>query len=386
MNKQGIFSLGSIVLGLMLPLVTFGQIRINEIAWMGTTESANAEWIELFNESDSEVVLDGWKIVAYDGSPKINLVGSIGPGEYYLLERTNDNTIANVLADTIYSGSLGNSGEHLQLINNTGEIVEDLDFSSSWPAGDNATKFTMQLNDGVWITGEPTPGQINTVESDSVVEVTSNQSGTSTTSSSDSVTSSKKISGVEVTQIEPNHSYSAQVIIPDYVVAGVPFPLKVLVTQDKKRDMVSGRFEWYLGDGSAYRYYKNTEFEHRFHYPGEYTLVLEYYSNSMKEEIDSIHKKKIVVIPDSLILESIDETGGITIKNKSTRDIDLHRWSLYAGDNLFTFPKYTLVKKGGILTVPKSIHDLNKIPSTSIQLLNPDKVVVSRFEYGMLGP
>ena len=47
------------------------NIIINEVAWMGTTASANSEWIELYNPSNSEVDLTGWTLEAQDGAPNI---------------------------------------------------------------------------------------------------------------------------------------------------------------------------------------------------------------------------------------------------------------------------------------------------------------------------
>ena len=46
-------------------------IVINEIAWMGTTEQWQNEWIELYNPTDSPILLNSWILKAKDDSPKI---------------------------------------------------------------------------------------------------------------------------------------------------------------------------------------------------------------------------------------------------------------------------------------------------------------------------
>lgn len=365
------------------------QVTINEIAWMGTSDSSNAEWIELYNYSDESVVLDGWVIHAYDGSPKINLVGSIDSQGYYLLERTNDATVPTVLADSIYSGSLGNTGERLQLIDSRGTVIEDLDFTvDGWPAGDNTTKDTMQRDGESWITGGPTPGAQNSTRQEAEHDGSDSETGNSNTSPSTPPTSeSMKTKKESVTLVAPDPKYSTKLTIPEYGVVGVPIPIKAVVTQDGKRDLVTGRFEWYLGDGGTHRYYQNTPFEYQYLYPGEYTVVLEYYSNSLKEEIDSIHQKKIVIIPDLISIDSLTHDGGITISNTSTRDIDLGGWSLRRGDLSFLVPKYTISKKGGRVTIPNTVHHLNITQySSPVTLHNPTGQVVSVFEYGMLAP
>lgn len=394
MITQGIFSyirkyVLIIVFVLCAPQFARAQIVINEIAWMGTSESANAEWIELYNNSDKSVVLDGWVIHAHDGNPKINLVGSIGPDEYYLLERTSDESVPTVLADSIYSGSLSNTGERLQLIDAKGVMVDDLDFSSSgWPAGDNTTKATMQRNGDSWITAAATPGAKNNSpqepsDSDADAQPSISTSSSSAVSAGDSAVIKKE----QVTLIAPDPKYSAKLDIPDYAVVGVPFVIKALVKQDNKKDLVSGRFDWYLGDGGAHRYYKNTSFEYQFTYPGEYTIVLEYYSNSMKDEIDSIHQKKIVIIPDSVSISGLTQNGGVSITNTSTRDIDLKGWSIATNNFSFIFPKYTIVKKGGVFTLPITVHRIENVSNHApVKLINPAGQVVSVFEYGMLTP
>ncbi len=118
------------------------NIVINEIAWMGTTTSSNDEWIELYNPTDNDISLDGWKLT-WDGGD-IALSGRISSKDFFLLERTNDESVPETAADQIYTGSLGNTGEDLVLKNSQAEIIDSARFSSGWPAGDNEKKLTME--------------------------------------------------------------------------------------------------------------------------------------------------------------------------------------------------------------------------------------------------
>ena len=120
------------------------DVVINELAWMGTNISANDEWIELYNNTESPINLDGWQLVSQDGTPKINLSGTIPANGFYLLERTDDTTVPNVPVDQIYTGALGNGGETLELYDNFGNLIDRVDDSSGWFAGDNSTKQTME--------------------------------------------------------------------------------------------------------------------------------------------------------------------------------------------------------------------------------------------------
>jgi hypothetical protein len=128
-----------------------GTVVISEIAWMGTTASAFDEWIELFNAGNQDQSLLGWKLVWGDYSTstetyerEIDLSSTtIKSYQTLILERTDDTTISDIVADLIYTGPLGNSGEHIRLINLQNKIVDEIDASSGWPAGDNRTKETM---------------------------------------------------------------------------------------------------------------------------------------------------------------------------------------------------------------------------------------------------
>jgi hypothetical protein len=360
MNTKSIFtslifiSFLSVLLTIPKPAYAQADILINEIAWMGTTGSANAEWIELYNPSSNPIALDGWSLAASDGSPTINLTGSLPALGYFMLERTSDETLPGIIADQIFSGSLGNSGEHLILKDNLGVVVDEVDNSSGWSGGDNISKQTMQRSGNSWITADPTPGVKNSEISNTVTTTgSSTTTGTSTPAVS---TNSKKVTDesgdeAEVTMIKPDPKYTARMVIPDYESAGATVPLVALVKQDGKKDMVSGRFVWSLGDGREYVLRKNGKFSYSFKYPGDYTVTLTYYSDQFKEEPDSIHQKVIHIVPDAIRLLDLTQDGGVILENQSTHDIDLYGWEISSEGFLFTFPKYTIARKGTKLTI-----------------------------------
>ena len=123
------------------------SIIINEIAWMGTKTSSNDEWIELRNTTNYSINIEGWTLKATDGSPDINLSGIIPKNSFFLLERTDDSTVPNILADQIYTGALKNTGETLELYDSTDNLIDSVERSSSWLAGNNSTKQTMERLD-----------------------------------------------------------------------------------------------------------------------------------------------------------------------------------------------------------------------------------------------
>jgi len=112
------------------------RVVINEVAWAGTQCSANDEWIELYNNTSETIDLTGWVLKAVDGSPIITLQGTIPPFGFFLLERSDDNTVADITADQIFKGYLLDSGEILELRDATGTLVDTANADGGpWPAG-----------------------------------------------------------------------------------------------------------------------------------------------------------------------------------------------------------------------------------------------------------
>lgn len=103
------------------------SIVINEVAYRGTVASGTDEWIELANPWGQPIDLAGWKF--FIGSSETMLKGVIPAGDYFLLERTNDQTISDIPADQIFTGSLTDSGVVLKLVNPAGQTVDQV---SKW--------------------------------------------------------------------------------------------------------------------------------------------------------------------------------------------------------------------------------------------------------------
>ena len=122
------------------------QIIFSEVNWAGSKDSANDEWIEIKNNSGKDIWLNGWQVLSDDENVKIVFEGGnkISIGAMYLLERTDDNSVPGVVADAIYSGALSNSGTILKIFDADCNLSDELDASQKWPAGDSASRKTME--------------------------------------------------------------------------------------------------------------------------------------------------------------------------------------------------------------------------------------------------
>ena len=136
---------------LFLPLIGLSakplNVVINEIAWMGTKQSYNNEWLELYNNTNRDLNLEGWKIISKNKKLSITLKGAIPKKGFFILERGDDSTIPDIKANLLYKGALSNKGEDLILLGNKGEIIDEVNCLPGWFAGNNNTKQTMERKD-----------------------------------------------------------------------------------------------------------------------------------------------------------------------------------------------------------------------------------------------
>lgn len=150
------------------------DIIINEIAWMGTIEDSNNEWIELKNTTKNPINLESYKLLIND--KEINLSGVID--SFFILERSDDNSLPSIKANQIYTGSLKNTGAALQIIKNN-TIIDKADFSNGWTCGNNETKQTCERIESEWqtsINSSPNKENIkNSIKIQNTIYLTNNE-------------------------------------------------------------------------------------------------------------------------------------------------------------------------------------------------------------------
>jgi hypothetical protein len=365
------------------------EVVINEIAWMGTTNSVNDEWIELYNNGSAAVSLEGWSLVAQDGSPDISLSGSISAGGYVLLERTDDNVVPGVTALVIYSSALSNTGEYLKLKNNTDVVIDEINNQSGWIKGDSTTKHTMQRSGSGWITATATPGLVNATTDSTASSGSGGGTGTGSgttgtgtsgsSSGSSTNTTSLKTDTADTVVVYKDPTYTARMILPDMIFTASPMAISAVVIQDNKFKLISGKYEWSMGDGTNYLFYENKPFTHTYKHAGTYIVQLKYYMSSMSELPSTLHRKTITVIPDAVYVESVSG-GSVTLKNYSTDTVELKNWQLSSrsdGRSMFTFGD-TLLPKDAEITLDTS--DLRFYPKniSDVILKNPLGKIISK--------
>ena len=127
---------------LLISAVSWSQtIVINEVAWAGTAANSADEWIELYNPLEEAVDLTGWTLTF--GEIRIDLGAGVEPllepGGYFLLERSDDETVSDIDADLIYTKALNNDGMLIELLDPTGAVVDTANAGqeTGWAAGND---------------------------------------------------------------------------------------------------------------------------------------------------------------------------------------------------------------------------------------------------------
>lgn len=371
--------------------VARAEVLVTEVAWMGTAASANDEWIELHNDGSGDVNLSGWTLSAADGTPSINLSGTLGAGEYGLLERTDDTSYPAISALMIFTGALGNEGESLTL-KNGGTTVQTLNFSGGWPAGDVTSKDTMQWTGSNWVTAPETAGSATTSsggeneeEEEDEQEEENEDEETEEEEDEEEVVSTKRNGGSITVKKYPNMLLELEV--PTKVVAESPTYFSSQTLDYDRSKLIIGKLVWNMGDGVTrtfsqdFNYERSKGFYHTYEYPGTYILNVKYYRSVLKGAKPDIEEEFTIEVMDStVVISKTFPDGSIEIDNVSSARIDLSGWHLMDGvGKTFEIPIHTFIAPGKTLVFSGKVTGLSAASSASI--LTPSKAVVhSLFE------
>lgn len=353
-----------VVICFFFPSVTEAKVIISEIAWMGSSNSANDEWIELYNSGDETVSLNNWKLEAVDGTPKINLLGEITAQGYFLLERSVETAVPGIQSDLIFSGSLGNSGETLKLFDATSTLIDSVENSSGWSAGDNTTKQTMQRYGSVWVTASSTSkatttAPLDTEDEDSTVIPTNTEN---THTNTEQITTSVFIPS-EVKEFQVG--IGRKRIVP----VGNDIYLKSELVKLQGAQKESVRYIWTLGDGTTK---EGKDIHHAYLYPGEYIVIL----NAYVGDKAATARTEISVFKPEIEITEISEDS-LTLKNNSSVETNITAWRLQNQEGVsFLFPIDTILQKNKSLTLHKKTIQLGE-HTQKIDLLDQQGEIVA---------
>ncbi len=354
----------TIILFLVFPMVSFAQVVINEIAWMGTAAETNGsycEWIELYNTGNTEISLANWilKIGTTEKtfSADNNAALSVGAGDFYLIERYTPSAcpdpVPGIIADWSVSFGTGisNSGTIISLQNSQEGEVNRVDMSGGWTAGDIATKETAQLTTSKsWITASPTPDAINVVVSNN----TSNNSnsnnqiisgevlGVSNNSSASNIASS----GGGATEKVSTLNAQLEILAGNDRSTSPGSPIWFQATMKKNTTGTSPELNWSFGDGNVGI---GPLVSHTYKYPGDYVVIL----STEAGNIFSVSRLKVKVLQSDIVVS--DEGEYLEILNKGNAEVNLFNWKLENKGKGFIFQPNTIILSHSSIKLDKSL-------------------------------
>src|SRR3989338_1756946 len=324
-----------IFLGLFaLPFFAEASVIINEIAWMGTSNSAQDEWIELYSASGAN--LEGWILKTADDAMNISLSCTIPAGGYFLIERTDDSTVPNVSADLVtpFGSGLSNSGGVLILINASG---------SDWITAPGTPK---AQNPGGAVTPPPSVSPSPPLSS----------------SGSSSTFDEKKI--------------SAEIIAHETGIAGAEILFEGKAFGFDGKEIIAQRYIWSFGDGD---FANGRKVSHTFKFPGIYQISL----NVLSGEFSASAYDSLEIMPSEL---SISEAGPekdswIEIKNRGPKRVEIAGWIVEAFGKNFAFPSGTFMAANSFLVLTEEISGINLLDAGEILLKYPSGQEADSFLY-----
>lgn len=322
--------MSALVLALLVPTAAHAAVVISEIAWMGTALNANAEWIELQNTGAESVDLAGWTLTSSTGAPSIILKGSVAGNGFFLLERTSDASVPEVVADQIYSGALPNTGATLYLKNAAGESIDVVDGGTDWEKirGNNTSKQTPQRTGNSWTEGVPTP------------HAATGTAGSSdgTASSTDPLTPQDSVQGspVVVKGSNPVAALSIDAGPGRVVAVGAEVPFTAYVYDSEGTIHRSAKLTWNFGDGATT---VGDDVVHTYTYPGTYTVSI-----AARSGYAHVVSLLVVRVEQTSVRIETSESGQIIVHNDGSSLLDMSGWVLRADDVSFVLPSYSVVR------------------------------------------
>ena len=373
-----------LILLLLFPIHVFAQIEITEIMYDHKGTDTDYEWVEIYN-TGSTVDISSWHFYEADTHHGLFPDGftQLESGERAVIVQDLD-IMRDELGDSINliksSFSLNNTGEELAMSDADKLIQTSAVYTSEDGALGNG--MSLQKTGNNWIQASPTPGRINASSEETSEEV----SGSSPSGNS---------------QVEKD----AQVIKQDYykgiietdnqAISRTPVSINAYVIHYKNnketKKLKGGVYYINFGDGDFLESDERIEVEHIYEYPGTYEVVFEFYSNTISAvqgEKPKVRINKTVFVEKPQVeISDIDIRSSIVINNNGNSDIDLGEWSVYVPRDgvSYMFPKYSIIKSGQQLNIPRSIHGLDNIQSdTWIVLRNNNGISVSSYTENIL--
>jgi hypothetical protein len=357
------------------------EVRITEIMYSPSGTDSGHEWVEVHNQSNENITLTDWRLRENETNHLISVSGdeTVSPSERAVIAddpqkaQSKYTEMQSPVFDSTFS--LNNGGEPVGLIRPDGTVADSVIYDPNDGADGDGN--SLQLLDGSWRPGSPTPQTANTDDAKTDNE---QRAADSSDSSSQSNTASQvlqprpeKEDEDSDNESEDRSQQSVQVEAGSdlQAIAGVQLRLQGRATTTRKANSEAEVF-WSLGNGDTK---KSADIFYTYQHPGEYVATLVYRSQDHR-----LADQIIVSVdePELRITERKPGPDGYTkIASNLNRDVNLSGWHLRSGGKVTMLPDYTIVLQNSTLTLD---NETTELTGDSIQLLYPDGTVADTYQ------
>ena len=363
---------------LTLPMAVYAGARITEIMYDLPGTDAGREWVEVENIGNDDISFAKWKFFEANTNHGLALFqgnATTSAGGFAVIADDS----AKFLADNpSYSGtlfgssfSLSNTGETLELKFENTSVFQVMYSSTAGAGGDGNS---LQLLNGAWQAGVPTPGKAAFVAHATSSPSTADDSGASSTPQTVSEPSSPPANkGGSAWTFTPQLYVNA--FAPARGVAGAPLVFDAVAVGAKKEPVPNARYLWSFGDGGAV---EGKKVEHTYHYPASYVVMV----SAASGEWNATDRKEITIVAPELVISEVREGAGgfIEVHNDGGSDVDLSHWMLLSGSGMFSIPQGTIIAAKKSIPFPSAITNLAADAASATLLYPNGSTVVSYHE------
>ena len=384
--------------GFFIPPVsaTAPTVVINELMWMGSSQSASDEWLELRNLSDQPIDLSGWRLTKLSNGQDVTMLTipsgkMIAPSGFFLISNysaESAQSTLNIQPDIVDTAmALTNTNLQIKLYSGTGELIDTADDGTGQPLA------------GAYVSGTAW----KSMERNDVYEDGALPTAWHTATKSINFDASALTDGTPLSVNSIPNQPPVAVVGPDQTVA-VSETVHFDGSESSDPDGDELRYLWDFGNGST-----DTESITTSVYtePGDYTVSLTVADDELEntdmltvtvedpapapgDDVDETIEYSNMILINELLPnpEGSDlETEFIELKNIGSVDVNLVDWKIADTSRSYTIHTddlpTTIIKAGGFFVLPRSISRLalNNASPETIRLSQPDNAILDEVAY-----
>lgn len=349
-----------------VPKISFASVIINEILFDAVGTDTGHEWVEIYNNGNSDVDLSGYKFVESGSNHSlVSTTGSfVSAGGYAIIA---DNPTTFKLDNSGYSGivfdstfSLSNSApETLELKDASGSIVNSVTYNPPSTANEGGS---FSLIDGNWEASNATPGQENSSGAGG------GNNGNNGGGSSDTTEKEEKV--------EPFRQ-NLQIIANEITEPNTVTDFESKVTSNTGLNYLVGKYVWNFGDGNTETKINENKILHTYVYSGDYVVTLKYYERE-SDKLPLLEERFVLkVVSPQIVINSVgnDIDPFVELKNSSSYEVDLSGWSIIVGNKIFLIPEGTIVLSGKTFKLSPKVTGFTKSDLGNIKITFPNNEI-----------